>query len=227
MGFFLVLVVSSFAGYAATAAAATAATAADRAYAYLSYAEVVARMEEMKATHPSLVDLYDAQTRYGLPNVGRCSAPGAQPSVPCRQVIMEIGNRGKATSGTPEIFLSGALHGNEVIGPTAMVELAAFLLDSYGKDPIITHLVDTRRITVFPTPNAVGYFRKERGEMKEDPNRDFGFDTDPGKCMRTVAARSVNEGESGRAAGGARVQGGRAAGRQGGGGVGVWWWSWW
>jgi hypothetical protein len=222
MGFVLVLLASSFAGYAATAAAATAATAAtataagDRAYAYLSYAEVVARMEEMKATHPLLVDLYDAQTRYGLPNVGRCSAPGAQPSVPCRQVIMEIGNRGKATSGTPEIFLSGALHGNEVIGPTAMVELAAFLLDRYGKDPILTHLVDTRRITVFPTPNAVGYFRKERGEMKEDPNRDFGFDTDPGKCMRTVAGRSVNEGESG--------EGSRAA-RWGWGGA--WWWSWW
>jgi hypothetical protein len=30
-------------------------------------------------------------------------------------------------------------------------------------------------------------------EGRIDPNRDFGFDVDPSKCMLTVAARTVNE----------------------------------
>eukprot|EP00947_MAST-08B_sp_MAST-8B-sp1_P004743 g4743.t1 len=146
----------------------------------------------MAASHPHLAKVYDAQTRYGLPSVGECSTNKDRPR-PCRQVIMELGRRDRHTAATPEIFLSGALHGNERIGPTAMVELAAFMLDQYGKDAVLTHLLDTRSITVFPSPNAVGYFRSQREEMNEDPNRDFAFDTKPEMCMRTVAGRAVNE----------------------------------
>mmetsp|Transcript_1411 Transcript_1411/g.2591 ORF Transcript_1411/g.2591 Transcript_1411/m.2591 type:complete len:1395 (-) Transcript_1411:931-5115(-) len=61
----------------------------------------------------------------------------------------------------------------------------------------LARLVSTRRIVILPTANALGYARNVRHEGDKqdlDPNRDFPFDlADPTMCMRTVAARTVNE----------------------------------
>eukprot|EP00535_Pseudo-nitzschia_heimii_P005123 CAMPEP_0197174272 /NCGR_PEP_ID=MMETSP1423-20130617/868_1 /TAXON_ID=476441 /ORGANISM="Pseudo-nitzschia heimii, Strain UNC1101" /LENGTH=758 /DNA_ID=CAMNT_0042623183 /DNA_START=117 /DNA_END=2393 /DNA_ORIENTATION=- len=60
----------------------------------------------------------------------------------------------------------------------------------------LARLVATRRIVVAPTANALGYYRKQRTEGPNDPNRDFPYDyqaRDSDKCMRTIAARTINE----------------------------------
>ena len=41
--------------------------------------------------------------------------------------------------------------------------------------------------------NAVGYEGKQRTELRVDVNRDFAFDTGAKDCMRSVAARALNE----------------------------------
>lgn len=58
----------------------------------------------------------------------------------------------------------------------------------------LARLVNTRRIVVAPTANALGYYRNQRTEDSIDPNRDFPYDlTDPSKCMQTIAGRTANE----------------------------------
>ena len=44
-----------------------------------------------------------------------------------------------------------------------------------------------------PSANALGYYKNEREESGIDPNRDFPYNQDETKCMKTTAARAINE----------------------------------
>jgi predicted deacylase len=58
----------------------------------------------------------------------------------------------------------------------------------------LARLVTTRRLVIVPTANALGYDRNQREEEDVDVNRDFPFDVlDSRDCMRSVAARTLNE----------------------------------
>eukprot|EP00804_Cyclotella_cryptica_P001296 CCRYP_017910-RA/>CCRYP_017910-RA protein AED:0.11 eAED:0.17 QI:0/0/0/1/0/0.33/3/0/709 len=109
----------------------------------------------------------------------------------------------------PDVFLSGAVHGNERVGPTTLVELAELLLEaghceSLPRNQSTAALAEAfkcraalknRGISssdrrwlarlvatrlIIPTANALGYSRDERREDGIDPNRDFPFDILPG-----------------------------------------------
>jgi len=67
-----------------------------------------------------------------------------------------------------------------------------FVLDQYGKNDWITHLLETRSIFIMPMANAYGYYRSERTENGVDMNRDFPIDG-PSSCMKTYGARALNE----------------------------------
>jgi len=62
------------------------------------------------------------------------------------------------------VYISGALHGNEVIGPNAVYYFIEYLLASYKDDALVTSLLRKREIIITPMTNAVGYFHNERGE---------------------------------------------------------------
>jgi hypothetical protein len=80
------------------------------------------------------------------------------------QYIVRITNERLLTPDTPEVFFSGALHGDERVGPNTVTELARLLVEmrtGAGEDrnhmnPWITRLVDTRSIYIMPTTNALG-----------------------------------------------------------------------
>jgi hypothetical protein len=58
----------------------------------------------------------------------------------------------------------------------------------------ISSLASSRRILLSPMSNPSGFDKVVRTENNIDPNRDFAYDvTDPTRCMRTVAARHINE----------------------------------
>ena len=156
-------------------------------YKYLTYEEIVDGLLALAKTHPKICKVYTAQERYGLPHAGECGEEK------CKQWVVAVGNIERHTRFTPEVFFSGALHGNERIGPNAVYHLVQYLVASYGKVPFVTRMVDTRLTVAMPMPNAWGYHRSRRDELGMDPNRDFAFDTSPTSCMQTIAARSVNE----------------------------------
>jgi len=113
---------------------------------------------------------------------------------PCKSLIVRIGNKQKMTNTTPEVFFSGALHGDERIGPVTVTELANFLCTQYmAGDEEVQHLVNTRNTWIMPMTNAAGYAHSTRWENGMDPNRDFPYMQEPSKCMTTQTARAVNE----------------------------------
>jgi hypothetical protein len=58
----------------------------------------------------------------------------------------------------------------------------------------LARLLSTRRIVVVPNANALGHYRKEHLEGPVDPAEDFPYNIEsPESCMRTIAARTLNE----------------------------------
>ncbi|KAF0700756.1 Aste57867_8709 [Aphanomyces stellatus] len=180
----------------------------DALFQYRSYQEMVRTMKALNASHPNLVDLFVAQDTYGLPYPPELEcAEDDVGAVPCKQYVLRITNESSVDADRPEVFFSGALHGDERIGPQATMEMALLLVDyasSYSKtspdaDPAIQRskewlwrLVNSRAIYIVPMTNAHGYFLNQRQERGIDPNRDYNYKTD-GTCMEAMTSRAINE----------------------------------
>ncbi|CAM9916764.1 unnamed protein product [Scytosiphon promiscuus] len=178
----------------------------------LSYKSIVDRLHDLAANYPHLAQVYSAQDRYELPSPGRCSRDG---SVDCEQWVLHISDHETldAHPERPEVFLSGCLHGDEQVGPTAVMEAAELMIygavchaDASAKEcddevlraspesvPWLSRLALTRSTVIMPMTNSIGYFNTVRTENGLDPNRDFPYSQKPNQCMTTITARAVNE----------------------------------
>mmetsp|Transcript_62860 Transcript_62860/g.147947 ORF Transcript_62860/g.147947 Transcript_62860/m.147947 type:complete len:498 (+) Transcript_62860:346-1839(+) len=153
---------------------------------------MVARIQELERDYPSLIEVYTTQSQFGLTAAGTCFIGGQIRD--CDNYVVRITNEKKLTKDTPEVFISGALHGDERVGPTAVTEFAVLLIEMYVRgDAWARVLVDTRSTTIMPVPNALGYSQRRREENGKDPNRDFAWDQNPHACMTTIAGQSINE----------------------------------
>ena len=92
--------------------------------------------------YPELVDLYEVGKSYE----GR----------PILQMTFTNKNTGKDTD-KPAAFFEGGRHSGEVTGTESVLWLAKYLLDNYGKDPDVTHLLDTKTIYLKPINNPDGH----------------------------------------------------------------------
>jgi Zinc carboxypeptidase len=187
----------------------SASTKAVSSYRILSFTEINSRLNNLAKSYPNFIKVTTAQTKYKLQAAG-----GYLNYIATIQdyAVHPVGS--SSSNRLPEVLLSGALHGDERVGPTTVVEtarllvLAAFCeaqptdtckknLENMGiKDANrqwLARLVTTRRIVIVPTANAMGYAKGVREEGSVDPNRDFAFDQVPGSCMRSIAARTLNE----------------------------------
>ena len=100
-----------------------------------------------------------------------------------------------------QVYISGALHGDERIGPHNAYYLIEYLASNYGKDPYLTHLLRTREIVITPMTNSYGFAHDQREELTVlasnnskrnfDPNRDFPYNNRPEQCLNTVAGRTI------------------------------------
>lgn len=138
----------------------------------------------------------------------------AEPA-PCTVWVVELSNFDTLPSdpARPQWLVSGELHGDEVVGPITVLAFIEWMVSNYPHDAFAKRMIDTRISTLVPMTNALGYFQGVRVEQQPptdendgdggggggaiplqiDPNRDFGFDNHPDKCMQTVAARALNE----------------------------------
>lgn len=92
--------------------------------------------------YPELVDLYEVGQSYE----GR----------PILQMTFTNKKTGKDTD-KPAAFFEGGRHSGEVTGTESVLWLAKYLLDNYGKDPDVTHLLDTKTIYLKPINNPDGH----------------------------------------------------------------------
>ena len=169
-----------------------------RTFRYRTYTEIVNTFRELGELYPNQTDVFSVQERYGVASPGNCEGSA------CEQIVMRISEKyafdDESFYDRPEMFLSGEVHGNERVGPQAVTELAIYLLESYARETSgqalsnwATRMVRTRKLYIMPTGNALGYAMNTREENGIDPNRDFPYDHSGSNCMRTTAARAINE----------------------------------
>ena len=159
-----------------------------------SYDEIVSKLEKWESEYPSIFKLYTAREKYNLHLPDRIKCNNKQ----CEHHIIIITNHLTWSSDLSRghIFLSGALHGNERVGPSTLIELCDYLLYKYDTEESswIKYLINHRVIILTPMTNSIGYSVSKREEYQRlDPNRDFPYMTEPKNCMKTIVARVINE----------------------------------
>ena len=114
---------------------AAAAAGTPKSYSLWKPHEIKERLYEWVNYYPDLVRLTTAQDAYGLPTAGSSSdCPYDDDVTGCKNYILTLQDFvkhpvGSASSNAlPEVFLSGELHGNERVGPTAVMEAAQLML---------------------------------------------------------------------------------------------------
>lgn len=167
-----------------------------KSYRPYRYNEIKQLLYEAERLYPSLVKVSTAQEEFANNEIildGDFFECGDGEK--CKTHIVELGNRATPLvwEKLPEMFISGALHGDERLGPNTSLELILLLTQLYGHHPLVTYLLNTRRIILMPMTNSHGYAHNARAENSIDPNRDFSYDCTPESCMQTIAARAVNE----------------------------------
>jgi len=200
-------------------------TVEGRQYTIYKYEQIYNMMMEWRDKYPDLIRVETSQEKYGLSRVGGSndcwfdtSGIGCANHFFTLQDFIRYPENSLGDKYLPTVLLSGALHGNERIGPSAVMEASSLLLRAteceasnsntckeklWNEEGINTaqrqwlaRLVGSRRIIVVPAANALGFDRMIREEGTIDPNRDFPYDllsSTSSNCMRTIAARTLNE----------------------------------
>lgn len=108
-----------------------------RQYKILSSTQIAGELVNLAADYPRLATLTTAQEEFNLPYAGTNHDCMFAPNLPgCPNFILLIHDPIANPPGSyidaslPEVFLSGALHGNERVGPTAVLETAKLLLEA-------------------------------------------------------------------------------------------------
>eukprot|EP01083_Nonionella_stella_P002233 6425_1 len=172
-----------------------------REFSPYSYDEIVSKFAKWQTEHPNIFHLSTARHKYNLFLPANATCGEHFPK--CEHHIVIITNHGTWNNdlSRPHVFLSGALHGNEQVGPTTLVELIDYLLFEYknnAKNAWIQYLINNRVIILTPMTNSIGYAQSQREEQgihsRIDPNRDFPYHLrQSSECMKSIAARVINE----------------------------------
>lgn len=96
-------------------------------------------------------------------------------------LLFQISRLLHSIAGKPEFKYISTMHGNEVVGRVLLVNLIQMICLNYGKDELISNLVDNTRIHLMPTMNPDGYANAKikdsmRGRVNSkniDLNRNF------------------------------------------------------
>ena len=88
--------------------------------------------------------------------------------------VVKISKDVSVNDSRPEFKYIANMHGDEIVGREMMVRLIKDLLLNYGKDPVITNLIDRVQIYIMPSMNPDGAAQSSRGNGRYvDLNRDF------------------------------------------------------
>ena len=71
----------------------------------------------------------------------------------------------------PLVRLVSNIAGDEATGRELLLHFALHLLQQYGRDPVITRLVDTTHIAILPAVNPDGFQRSRKGSCSGARNK--------------------------------------------------------
>ncbi len=142
---------------------------------YPTYGEIHGFLQKWAREYPQILELY---------SVGR-SFEGRE----IWQVTVTHRETGKDTD-KPAMFAEGGRHSGEITSSVSIVQLIHQLVSGYGKDPEITHLVDTKAFYLRPVNNPDGTelflhtAQTNRSSVRpHDTDRDGLVDEDPGEDL--------------------------------------------
>ena len=108
-------------------------------------------MARLALQFPDLILLENADSKYGIPSMVDCN------SSKCVVDIVTLTDRSTPPDDKAQVYISGALHGNERIGPHVSYYIIEYLAMNFGKDAYLTHMLKTRELIITPMTNAYGY----------------------------------------------------------------------
>ena len=100
-----------------------------------------------------MVLLENASDKLDIPYLVDCDNNGNK----CVLDIVTLTDRSTGPENKVQVYISGELHGNERIGPHISYYLIEYLASNFGKDPYLTHLLQTRELVITPMTNAYGF----------------------------------------------------------------------
>ncbi|HPA22683.1 MAG TPA: M14 family zinc carboxypeptidase [Ferruginibacter sp.] len=121
---------------------------------YFTYADMVAKMQQLATNYPNLVSVYSIGTT-------AVAADGA----PAQTIYgVKISDNVSVDENEPEVLYTGMQHAREAIGGTSMIFFMQYLAENYSNpDNIIKELVDNREIFIIPCVNPQGYMYNYSG----------------------------------------------------------------
>ena len=171
-------------------------------YIKYDFGQIMAIFENLSKTCSHYIRIDTSQKRYNLDSVEGCGKNN------CTNLIAFMTDFDSYTLDRPAYYISGILHGDEVLGPTSVTNFAKYFCDTYDlkKNSLYHNILKNRIIIMTPMTNSFGYYNKHReekvyiqktkGYKLVDPNRDFPYyksNDDIQICMETLAARTINE----------------------------------
>ena len=172
-------------------------------YTHYNYEQIMEIFQELSVTCSHYIRIDTSQSRYNLDSVEGCGE-----NKKCKHLIVFITDFDSYTLDRPVYYISGVVHGDEVIGPTSVTEFAKYFCDSYNtkRNSLYHNILKNKLIVITPMTNAYGYYNYKREEKVfipkkniykiVDPNRDFPYYNSNDSiinCMQTIAARTINE----------------------------------
>jgi len=131
-----------------------------RAEQYHSYEQIIALMDSLANAFPGICK----KIVFGLTPQGR------------QLTCLKISENVNQDENEPEVLFDGGIHGDEIGGPENLIRFARYVCVSYGSDPEITDLVNSREITIYPMVNPDGRANMSRYNSNfVDCNRDWGY----------------------------------------------------
>ena len=171
-------------------------------YKHYDYDEILQIFKRLSQSCKHYIRIDTSQTRYNLDTIDGCGEKN------CTNLIVFMTDFDSYTLDRPVYYISGILHGNEVIGPSSVTEFAKYFCDTYNskKNSLYHNILKTKLIIMTPMTNAYGYYNKKREEKIfipdlnsyefADPNRDFPYynsTVEIQNCMKTITGRTINE----------------------------------
>ena len=141
-----------------------------KSYSLLSSKEITEELKILQEKYPYLASLSTSQRSYNLPTAGTdTDCTFDNDTTGCYNYFLTIEDTIKHPKGSdsyralPEVFLSGALHGNERVGPTAVVETAKLLLEAASCEALPS-VINTQDIDINTEKGATWLFEVEQAQ---------------------------------------------------------------
>ena len=125
-----------------------------------TFDQMFQEMTEIVASHPEIVKLEDIGDSYEK-TIGKGGYD---------IWAMKISDNVNEEENEPEVFFMANMHAREIITPEVILYFMHYLIDNYGTDGYVTHLVNNRQIWLCPTFNPDGHEYVFSGESCQNYN---------------------------------------------------------